>query len=438
MVLKQGAPVMIMQHYKTACGKILRNGTLGTVKKLTNDSVHVEVKSNRGAAKQFEIKRVQIGKTAWHQFPLHVAYAGTIAKCIGFEFESIAIDFGIESDRDCKAPWRQKQAYTAISRAKQRCYFIGQAPFDLLNNMDMNALRFFNRQTTSNERQAQSIGVVRNVFEMREFWVRHEVSRGNKRARGDASCLEEGLPWQRHQEGPMTGPITGKTVADNKDITVFASTYPTCVQKIDGQGHILAATSEDHKQLLLKRYENALEGNKSKHENGILNTCKDMQFVLKLVAVVDNGIVLESMAGKVKWKDFVKKSTVQAKQAFIHNLSTVGIGLKEKQIAHGNISNKTAWVDIAGNVKLTWFQDAKCPATTTQMDKDSSDIRKLATSLLPDYKEDDSGMEAEDGNSVDFGGGSSVSSSTILSIVDNEKEELEISCEIPNGSKARA
>jgi hypothetical protein len=438
MVLKQGAPVMIMQHYKTACGKILRNGTLGTVKQLINDSVHVEVKSNRGAAKQFEIKRVQIGKTAWHQFPLHVAYAGTIAKCIGFEFESIAIDFGIENDRDCKAPWRRKQAYTAISRAKQRCYFIGQAPVDLLNNMDMNALRFFNRQTTSNQRQAQSIGVVRNVFEMREFWVRHEVSRGNKRARGDASFLEEGLPWQRHKEGPMTGPITGKTVADNKDITVFASTYPTCVQKIDGQGHILAATSEDHKQLLLKRYENALEGNKSKHENGILNTCKDMQFVLKLVAVVDNGIVLESMAGKVKWKDFVKKSTVQAKQAFIHNLSTVEIGLKEKQIAHGNISNKTAWVDIAGNVKLTWFQDAKCPATTTQMDKDRSDIRKLATSLLPDYKEDDSGMEAEDGNSVDFGGGSSVSSSTILSIDDDDKKELEISCKIPNGSKARA
>ena len=127
MDLKKGAPVMIMQHYKTACGKILRNGTLGTVKKLTNDSVHVEVKSNRGAAKQFEIKRVQIGKTAWHQFPLHVAYAGTIAKCIGFEFESIAIDFGIESDRDSKAPWRQKQAYTAISRAKQRCCFIGQS-----------------------------------------------------------------------------------------------------------------------------------------------------------------------------------------------------------------------------------------------------------------------------------------------------------------------
>ena len=437
MVLKQGAPVMIMQHYKTACGKILRNGTLGTVKKLTIDSVHVEVKSNRLAAKQFEIKRVQIGKTAWYQFPLHVAYAGTIAKCIGFEFESIAIDFGIEGDLDCKARWRQKQAYTAISRAKQHCCFIGQAPVDLLNNMDMNALRFFNRQTTSNQRQAQSVGVVRNVFEMREFWVRHEVSRGNKRARGNESCLADVLPFQRHKESPMTGPITGKTVADNKDITVFAITYPTCVQRFDGQGHICAATSEDHKQLLLKRYENALEGNKRKHEIGILNTCKDVQGVLKLVADVDNGIVLESMAGKVKWTYFARKSTLQAKHAFIHNLSTVVKALREKQIAHGNISKKTAWVDINGNVKLTWFQDAECPATQQQMDTDSSDFQKLATSLLPDYS-DDSGTEAEDGSSFDFGRGSSVSSSTILSIHSDDEEDFGSSGEIPNGSKARA
>jgi hypothetical protein len=271
---------------------------------------------------------------------------------------------------------------------------------------------------------------------MREFWVRHEVSRGNKRSRGDASCLEEVLPRQRHKEGLMTGPITGKTVPDNKDITVFASTYPNCVQKIDGQGHILAATSDDHTQLLLKRYENALEGNKSKHEIGILNTCKDMQGVLKLVADVDNGIVLESMAGKIKWTDFARNSTMEAKRAFIHNLTTVAIALRDKQIAHGNISIKTAWVDIAGNVKLTWFQDAKCPANQQQMDTDRSDIQKLATSLLIDCS-DDSGTETEDGTSVDFGGGSSVSSSTILSIVDDE-EELEISCKIPNGSKARA
>ena len=441
MDLKKGAPIMIMQHYKTACGKILRNGTLGTVKQLTDDSVHVEVKSNRGAAKQFEIKRVQIGKTPWHQFPLHVAYAGTIAKCIGFEFESIAIDFGIETDRDCRAPWRQKQAYTAISRAKQRCYFIGKAPVDLLNNMDMNALRFFNRQTTSNQRQAQSMGVVRNVFEMREFWVRHEVSRSNKRARGRASCLEVDLPLKKLREGPMTGPVTGKTVADNKDITVYANTYPSCVQIIDGQGHILAATSQDHKQLLLKRYENALEGNKLKHEIGILNTCKDIQGVLKLIAVVDNGIVLESMSGKVKWKHFAKKSTLSAKHAFIQNLKMVASALREKEVAHGNISNKTAWVDMTGNVKLTWFQDSKCPATQEEMDTDRADIEKLETSLLPDAAlggHCSDGTDAEDGSSVDFGRVSSVSSSTILSIDDDDESCLEDSGAITNGSKARA
>jgi hypothetical protein len=99
LILKNGAPIMIMQHYKTNSGKILRNGTLGTVIHQTEHSVHVEVTSNNGLKQQFEIKRVPIGKTKWHQFPLHVAYAGTIAKCIGFEFESIAIDFGIDGVR---------------------------------------------------------------------------------------------------------------------------------------------------------------------------------------------------------------------------------------------------------------------------------------------------------------------------------------------------
>ena len=442
IVLKKGAPVMIMQHYKTTCGKILRNGTLGTVKQLTDDAVHVEVTSNNGANQLFEITRVQIGKTKWHQFPLHVAYAGTIAKCIGFEFDSIAIDFGIESERDCLAPWRQKQAYTAISRAKQNCYFIGNAPVALLNNMDMNALRFFNRQTTSNHRQAQNMDVVRNVFEMREFWVRHLASRSNKRPRDDVSFQEEEVQMLREDTGHIEHSITGKTVADNKDITVYANRYPSCVQIIDGQGHILAATSQHDKQLLLKRYEKVAD-TKRKHEIGILNTCKDILGVLKLVATVDKGIVLERMANKVDWMHFAKKSTMEAKQAFCQNLSKVATALREKKVAHGNISNKTAWVDMTGEMKLTWFQDAKCPATEEEMDEDRTEMQKLVTSLLPDAAlggtcNDDSVTEAEDGTSVDFGRGSSVSSSTILSINGDDEEVLGNSGEIPNGSKSRA
>jgi hypothetical protein len=382
--------------------------------------VQVEVTFNHGAKQLFDIKRVKIGKTKWHQFPLHVAYAGTIAKCIGFEFDSLAIDFGIEDDRDCLASWRRKQAYTAISRAKQSCYFIGYAPVALLNNMDMNALRFFNRQTTSNQRQAQNMGVVRNVYEMREFWVRHFISRSNKRAH-DSECQENEDQMFRIQQ-----PSTGKTVTDNKDITVYANVYPCCEQIIAGQGHILAATSQHQKQLLLKRYQKADADTKSKHEIRILNTCKDVLGVLKLVATVDKGIVLEQMASKVSWKHFVNQSTLEVKRACCKNLSDVADALKEIKVAHGNISNNTAWVDVTGNVKLAWFQDAQCPATEASMNKDRADLEKLQRSLFPIADLGGNGSHISDadlegGDSVDFGRHSSDSSS-ILSISGDDED----------------
>ena len=179
-------------------------------------------------------------------------------------------------------------------------------------------------------------------------------------------------------------PIMGKTVADNKDITIYANTYPCCEQIFVGLGHILAATSQHHKQLLLKRYQNtSFSDTRRNHEICILNTCKDVLGVLKLVATVDSGIVLEAMAGKVSWKDFAEQSTLQAKHAFSENFSKVLNDLREKQVAHGNINNRTAWIDMSGNVKLTWFQDAECPATDESMTKDRADVEKLCKSLIP-------------------------------------------------------
>ena len=138
IALKFGVPIMITQTFVTECGKQLRNGTLGIVSVLDDSFVIVQCGQDK-----FKIAPVKILNTQWMQLPLCVAYAGTIAKCIGFEFNSIAIDFGMTFGEDGSALWRQKQAYTAISRAKQHCYFIGNPPLSLLNNMDMDALHFF-------------------------------------------------------------------------------------------------------------------------------------------------------------------------------------------------------------------------------------------------------------------------------------------------------
>ena len=381
LTLKCGAPVMFMQHYKTTCGKVLQNGTLGTVLQTTENSVHVEITPNKGLTNSFEVKRVQIGKTQWHQLPLHLSYAGTIAKCIGFEFETIAINFGIRDAGDCVATWRQKQAYTAISRAKQKCYFIGQAPIALLNNMDMQALAFFNRLQSSNQKQAESTDVVRNVFEMREFWVRRLVSRYNKRA-----VREEDDQMPGADAIQIANPIIGTNVLNSMSITVYANTYPSCEQNLAQQGHILAAESHDNKLLLLKRYSKTLGqiGVETKRTNEIhiLTTCKDIPGVLKLVATVDQGIVLERMASRVPWKRFVKESDITAKQMFCDNLHRTLCALREKKIRHGHISSKTAWVDAKGQVKLTWFEDAYCDSSNDDMYQDIADAEALCKSLV--------------------------------------------------------
>ena len=397
ITLRQSAPVMFMQHYKSACGKVLRNGTLGTVTQLTDDSVHVEVTSNKGLKQTFIIKRVQIGKTQWQQLPLHLAYAGTIAKCIGFEFESIAIDFGIKDDADCTASWRQKQAYTAISRAKQRCYFVGEAPVKLLNNMDMRALSFFNRLTQSNQKQARTMDVVRNVFEMREFWVRRMASR--KRINSGEICQADNSKMSRTGPFKLSNPIQGTTVADNIAITVYANKYPNTEQNIDGQGHIVAAISQDDKLLLLKRYCEISADIKRTTEICVLTTCRDLSCVLKLVATVEKGIVLEWMENKVSWNHFVKHSTLEAKRNLSSNLSQILIKLRENNIAHRNISKKTAWVDLKGNMKLTWFQEAEYPSTKESANKDKTDVNALCESLALISKSGDDSMNASDSNS---------------------------------------
>jgi hypothetical protein len=281
------------------------------------------------------------------------------------------------------ATWRQKQAYTAISRARQKCYFIGKAPIELLNNMDMQALAFFNRLASSNQKPAETTDVVRNVFEMREFWVRRMLSRRNKRQFSEDADASE----TRTNQMRSAIPKQGRTVLTNEIIMVYANTYPNCEQNIARRGHILAATSNENKLLLLKRYCKDLgrdeTDKKRTNEIQILNNCRDISGVLKLLATVDQGIVLERMASRVHWSQFVKNSSLEVKLNFRQNLTRILIALREKKIQHGHISDKTVWVDAKGEVKLAWFEDAQCNASDQSMDQDTASAKALFELLLP-------------------------------------------------------
>ena len=72
---------------------------------------------------------------------------------------------------------------------------------------------------------------------------------------------------------------------------------------------------------------------------------------------------------------------------------------------------------MSGNVKLTWFQDAECPATDESMTKDRADVEKIRKSLFANAELGLNGT----GNS-EIGQHQSVSTSP-LSISDEERRD---------------
>jgi len=246
--------------------------------------------------------------------------------------------------------------------------------------MDMDALMFFKNALVSNQQSARKVQIVRNVFEMSEFWVNQTRLSRNKRVQSELEDHQDQKPKKRFNCGKF---IDGMTTVDHKQIQVVADVYPNCFQILINKGYMLGATSKDHKDLLLKRKESHLDQD-CKLEIDVLKACSNMLGVLKIVAIVDRGIVLEHMKDRVSFMDFSTSSTPDAKQAFCQNLKMLVQTLNQRNIAHKNISQQTAWVNIHGAVKLTWFQDAEFPATAASLQKDREDAIHLCKLLLPE------------------------------------------------------
>jgi hypothetical protein len=244
--------------------------------------------------------------------------------------------------------------------------------------MDMDALMFFKNALVSNQQLAREVQIVRNAFEMSEFWVNQTRSSSNKRSQSEE--VPKPIIKKRLNCGAS---IQGVTI-DSKRIEVFAEKYPNCFQILEQKGYMLAATSSESKELLLKRNEKRLDQS-CKLEIDVLRACSHISGVLKMMATVDNGIVLEKMKGRASFKDFSSGSILEAKQAFCKNLIQVVQSLNIAKIAHRNISTHTAWVDIHGSVKLTWFQDAEYPATAVSLQKDREDALQLCNLLIPGF-----------------------------------------------------
>jgi hypothetical protein len=364
LILKKDAPVMIAYDVEVVTSRgekvILRNGTAGKVVELLTNSIKINVPILGGIIA--EVKRTLIYDTSWNQIPVVLAYAATIAKCIGFEFEKVAVDFGIqgraESDigMHCSAKWRQKMAYTAMSRAKQDVYFIGRLHISVFNNMDQFALGFFNSKVHLNQaKQKSATPVVRDIQELKEYWIQSSELASTKCKNDDVGDL----PKSKTIEDIFDK--TRKVVAhiDGTSVVIFAHKYPNVLQHMQGQGYLVIGTSNEYHNILLKVPCRRLEQENIEAEHKLLSSLNDVGGVLHLLARLHQyptTFVLKGMPDRVPWKYFIKHATSDAKDTYRTQLRLVLEEIHKRRIVHGSISAKSVFTTMKGDVKLTWFQ----------------------------------------------------------------------------------
>lgn len=363
--LKQDAPIMISYDVEVFTNRgaktILRNGTTGKVVELHSNSIKVVVPLLGGIIA--EVKPIPIPDTSWKQIPVILAYAATISKCIGFEFDHVAVDFGLQGRTDeeiamqSNAHWRRKMAYTAITRAKQRVYFVGLLHLNIFNNMDKIALDFFNSKVNLNKTNLkESISVVRDVQELKEFWI--QSSKHKRNAASNFDVADE--PSAKKTKFDVFD-NTQRVIAyiDGHRIEIFAKKYPHVIQHIHGQGHLVAGTSNQYQNVILKVPSRRIEQKYIDAEYGLLCSLRDVEGILHVLAKVDRHpttFVMEGMKSMVPWEQFILRATTDAKERFKMQLHLVLVEIHVRQKVHGNISKKSVLTNMRGDVKLTWFQ----------------------------------------------------------------------------------
>jgi hypothetical protein len=426
LILKKDAPIIISYDVEVVTNRgdkvILRNGTTGKVVNLLSNSIKVALPILGGIIA--EVKPVLIYGTSWTQIPVFLAYAATISKCIGFEFDSVAVDFGLQGRTEAEiamqsnALWRRKMAYTAITRAKQQVYFVGPLHINIFNNMDKMALDFFNSKASLSQAKMKnsfSVGVVRDVQELKEFWIQSSKPKPN------ATCIIDNTNepsakkpkfdvLDKHQK--VIACINGRRVE------IYAQKYPRVLQHIHGQGHLVIGTSIEYQDVILKVPSRRIEQQHIDAEYRLLSSLKDVPGVLHVLAKPDQHptiFVLEGMKNMVPWKYFRMHANADAKQRFKNQLQVVLREIHTRQKVHGNISKKSALTNMLGDVKLTWFQhDVQfCPETVQQ---DLKSMHQLCRELM--HGEDDDGSNLED-----KGGGDSDDDDDNDDDNDNEDED---------------
>ena len=387
--LKIGAPIMITHDVEVVTIRgtkvILKNGTAGAIADLHENYIKVMLPILKGMI--VEVKPILVPDTPWKQIPVVLSYAATIAKCIGFEFDNVAVDFGLQGRTQLEiglqsnSNWRQKMAYTAITRAKQQVYFIGTLHVNIFNNMDTMALNFFNSKVAlKNAKLEGATSVLRDVQELKEFWIQSSKLASNEKRK----IVDARVPSTKKAKKDIFSQTRKVTsCVDGNRVEILAYKYPNVLQHIHGQGYLVTGTSNEYRNVILKVPCRRLETQSIDAEYGLLRSLRDVHGILHILGTLDRHpatLVLEGMIDRVPWNNFILHATADAKQRFKDELQLVIEKIHTKQIVHGNISEQSVLINMKGEVKLTWFQ-SDIQFCNDAIQQDLKNMRKLFSEL---------------------------------------------------------
>ena len=154
----QGSPILIVQNHmaevlyerdKSGHKIYLGNGTTGVFWTYEKDLDAIVVKAQLASKEVYvRIKRREFSTTTKirSQFPIMLAWAATIHKVQGMEFESLEVDFCLDTvGNSGQNEFYQGLAYMVLSRA-ETVVVVGKLTLALLNNVNLESLAWWNSQ----------------------------------------------------------------------------------------------------------------------------------------------------------------------------------------------------------------------------------------------------------------------------------------------------
>ena len=212
----KGAPILIVQNHiaELISGQkvYVGNGTTGVFWEYDASLDAIFAKVNIASRKELfvRIKRRDFSTTTKtrSQFPFMLAWAATIHKVQGMEFDCIEVDFCLDTRNSGASDFYQGLAYMALSRA-ETVIVHGKLTVTLLNNINRQSLQWWNRQLSKwidfKRTKSTPSRVFRNAIHVHNFYAAASQKQVHKIVTAPATVLlldpeNDANNWETYSE----------------------------------------------------------------------------------------------------------------------------------------------------------------------------------------------------------------------------------------------